>query len=365
MKKIVVVFLAIIVAGLIGYSYKSDKSMPVSAGKPVVKIAFVVPMSGNASAYGESARAAAKIFQDNLPADSFFDYKIIFEDTRGKLEDVANIMNRITKTDQIDVVITFLSGAGFIVSGMNKGEFLHFGTGADVKIGQGAYNFFITSNMKDGANIIIKDMFKNNMEKIDMLTVNTSGAKMISNIFSEELDKQKEIGVINHYTVNPDEKDFKILIEKIINENLQALFVNLTNKPTLDIFLKQYKEKNVKIPLYGMDIFSFLEDKTLGEGMKGTGLPTANSDFIQKYKALSHSETLNYADYFALLLDLIYVSHESSKTVDKDVVVKSILKNCTDSVIFGKMKCDEEGVMMNEHIFFKTIKNGKLIDIIQ
>ena len=117
MKKIII---GIIVTSLVVFSFytinPAKQGNPVESEKPIVKIGFIYPMSGNAAFFGDGAKNAAKMFFEDVKKPLKNNYEIIFEDSQAQPAISVKAAMKLISFDKADVLIDCMSGVSAAVS---------------------------------------------------------------------------------------------------------------------------------------------------------------------------------------------------------------------------------------------------------
>ncbi|MDR1026749.1 MAG: ABC transporter substrate-binding protein [Lactobacillus sp.] len=358
MKKLFILTLFIIAAGIAVVIKNSISDPKTSASsKPVVKIGIIYPMSGDGAIFGETAREVADMFFEEFnKKNPLFDYQIIFEDNQMKLDKNASLANKLIQVDKVDVLVTCLSNFGAVVSPIaERNKTLHFSVATDPIVAEGFYNFMASSNVEGEAGLLYDTLISNGARNVDIVVVNATGPMSMIKYFEDKVTKDKGLLIGNKYSVNADEKDFRTLISKIKNNNPDYVIVMLAF-PTIDVFLKQYKDAGVNIPFTGIETFTYLENKALAEGQWYVDAAPATSEFEAALEAKTGKTATNYGEYMNLILQMITLGFEGAQSKDKALVGEYILQNSNGSdTAIGIVSTKPEGIIDGQPVIRKII----------
>ena len=112
MKKIVSFLAVLVVIVVVVDFYRTNKTdVSAKSDKPVVKIGFIYPMTGNASFFGDGAKHAVQLFfEDMKDKKTKNDYEIVFEDSQAQITTGIKAATKLTTLDKVDVIVDCMSG---------------------------------------------------------------------------------------------------------------------------------------------------------------------------------------------------------------------------------------------------------------
>lgn len=361
MKKILLVVLLIVLGALGWLLFKSEKVEP-SSDKPMVKIGIIYPMSGNGAIYGDTAKVVVKQFFDDFnKKDHKYDYKVMFEDNQMNLATNMRLANKLLELDNVDVLVTFMSGYGVAVApvAQNK-DVIHIGIGTDPDMANYEHTMMVTNDSETKGKLLYEQLVTEGAKVVDIVIQNQVGTQSWLKYFTDAVNEGGKLTIKNTYSINDNEKDFKIILEKIKRDNPDYI-VGILTTPTGDIFLKQYRTEGITIPFAGGETFNFLHDKTLAEGMWQVDSLNATSEFEERLLNETKSTSTNFGEYLDTLLQVVTWAYENAKTEDKEDIIDYIIKNGDKlSTSMGSIKITPEGIIKGKMIL-KRVKNGKLV----
>lgn len=329
--------------------------------KPEVKIGIIYPMSGDGAVYGEAAKAEAEMFfRDFNNANPCCSYKVIFEDNQLKPSRNAAIAQKLINLDKVDVLVTCLSNFGAVVSPIaEQNKVLHFSVATDPVVAEGKYNFMASSNVEGEVQKLYDTLNQNQIRTLDVVIVNASGPQSMLDHLEKLAQKEDGVKIGQIYHVNENEKDFRLLLGKIKQNNPDYILVLLA-MPTIDVFMRQYAESKIAIPVTGIETFTYLHDKTLAEGMWYVDAAAPTQEFLEKYQAQTGSRTTNYAEYLDLILQAVTAGYEGAQTTDREKVADYILNNFNNAeTAIGPVQVSPDGIIDGEPVL-KMIVNGQI-----
>lgn len=345
---------------LIGVREVRNRHLSETSDKATVKIGVLYPMSGDGAVYGKAAKAAVEMFFDEFNKQPRkFNYQVIFEDNQLQLPRNAVLAQKLIKTDKVDVLVTSLSNFGAVVSPIaEQNRVLHFSVATDPSVAAGKYNFMASSDVSGEAVLMSEELVKNGVKKIDAVVLNATGPQTMFDYFKKEVFAGQRFVIDNIYDVNGDEKDFRLLLSKIKDNKPDAMVVLLL-MPAIDIFMKQYREGKIDIPVTGIETFTYMQNKALAEGMRYVDAASATDEFVEKFRQKTGKETTDYAEYMSFILQLITNGYEGAGTLDREKVAEYIQDNSSGlKTAVGVVKAEADGVINGQPVL-KKIVNGK------
>ena len=274
----------------------NKKESEQANSKPVVKIGAMYPMSGDGAAFGVAARKASEMFFEEFNKKPHkFDYQVIFEDNQYVLSKQATLTQKLINADKVDVLISVMSNFGAVTSPTaEQNKVIHFSVATDPAVSEGFYNLITSSNPEGEADVMYRNLLKQGVKKVDVVIVNATGPQSMLDYFEKRIEQDKQIEIGQTFHVNADEKDFRIMLYKIKENNPDYILVQLA-MPTIDVFMRQYKESGINIPVTGIESFTYLQNRELAEGMWYVDAAPATDDFGAQKKKTTGSATIDYA----------------------------------------------------------------------
>ena len=332
-------------------------------GKPVVKIGVVYPMSGNAAFFGDGAKVAFKLFQEYVESmQTKYKYEIIFEDSQAQIAVGVKAAMRLISLSKIDVLVDCFSGVSAANSQIaEKYKTPHLAYAQNIKISQGFYNWrVVTSSDAVGAKMV-ETLKQKDIRDIAIIVKNADGPISMLNGFMKE--KDASINIKSTYYINPEERDFRILLQKVKSTNPQIIIL-VTQTPDTDIILRQAKEQGISIPFTSMQSYSMLENKSLAEGdwYVDVGM-VPDSEWLKRYNAITDDSNVNFADGFYSVLQVIFNTYESASG-DEKISAEEFINNLSASdgldTVLGKLTYDKQNQILDTPASLRIIKNGRI-----
>ncbi len=366
-KSIVLAVVFICVAIFLGALYWKSQNAAVvrfQDGKPVIKVGILYPMSGNVAIFGEAAKTALEIFQEDSGErkEDKYAYQFIFEDSQLKNARAAMGVRKLIDLDRADVVLTMIYG-NVSAPLANEKKVLHFTASLDPQSARGDYAFNITTSAATLAKKMAVELKKNNVASVSIITLDNVNTMLF-------IDRLKEVAqgveIRDIYRFNPGERNFDTMVVKAMRGRPDMLLV-LGFPPETDIIMRRLHEKKNTIPVSTFESFTSLQERGLAEGYWYVDAGATSSDFIRKYAAKTGTDILNYADFMYAMMQIVRNGYEKAalaEGADKpdSLDVARAIQAETDGMetVIGKVSIDAEGIVSTP-ASLKTIENGPIV----
>ena len=340
--------------------------------KPVVKIAFLYPMSGDGAIFGETARKISdwyiSDFEKNNP-NAKYKYKAIFEDAQWSASKTATLANKVIAVDNADAMLSMTSSQGMVLNPIaEKNKVIQLSFAANPEVAKGDFNFRIATGASNVAEKTFEYMKKNNMKTFSTVVLTSdAGSIAVVDEFKRMASKNKNVKMKSAYSINPGDKNFDVMLAKIKKESPDILVVEAL-PPESDLFLRAMHRANVKIPVTGIWTIPALMDKSLAEGMWYVDDAAASPEFTEQFEKIVGGKTSNYGEFVYTMLTVLTNAWEKADAAPgqkptPENVVKSIMEN-TDKLkaALGTLSITPDGSIVLPGVM-KQIKNGEQVII--
>lgn len=344
---------------------KEDKKAEDS-GKPIIKIGVLYPMSGDGAFFGDSAKKAADLFFKEFDTtNAKYQYQLVWEDSQSSPAKAAMAARKLTDYDHVDVIYDMHSGVSLAVSPIaNEKKTIHLAFAQDKAISTGFYNWRVVTSTKKTGEKMLSALKKRNLFNIVGVVENIAGTQSLYGGFEDEAEKDKDM-TLETFAINPGERDFNLLLQKIEDKKPDAIVVSL-HAPEIDIFMRQTKSNEINIPIVGIQSFTFLKEKSLAEGSWFVDVAMADKNFLERYKASSGDEITNFAENFYTLLQVTTTIYESFDKKDKptheEFIAQIPVVNGIVSPI-GELVVDKDEQNVDSEASIRAIKDGIVVAI--
>lgn len=358
--------LALFIAVIGVYWIMLNKSPLSNVDNPhTVKIGVIYPLSGDGANFGAAAKITANIFMDDLQKHNpHYNYHLIWEDNQFKLPQTATVAQKLINIDKVDALITMTSNHGQVVSPIvEKNKVLHLSIATDPSVAAGKYNFAVATSAERESQKLISELLRRKIKNVSAVVIKAQGPDMIYNTFKTRSD-ESGITIGQEFKVNTGERDFRMVVSKII-ENSPDMILLMLMTPESDIFLRQLRQSGSKIPVTGIETFSFLKNKDLAEGMFFVDAAKPTEEFIEKFQAKTGSDNTEYGEYLYTVLQILVNAYEkvdfgSNKPDNEAIAAKIYSASNGMQTAIGPITINKEG-FIDSNAVIKKIKNGKIV----
>ena len=350
-------FFAILCAAISLVACSEEKS-----DKPVVKIGVLYPLTGDGAFLGESAKIATTMFFEDH-TNTKYKYELVWEDSQANPATAVSAVRKLINYDKVDVVFDLYSSVGLAVSPItNENKTPHLTFAQDKNISKGVYNWRVVTPDKKTGEKMLSALKKRNLKNIVAVVENAAGNLSLYQGFQDTAKQDNNIK-ITEMLVNPSERDFNVIVDKINKISPDAVMTVL-HSPEIDIFMRQAKTHNVQVPITGLQSFTFLKDKSLADGGWYVDVSMADNDFMARYNKITNNAPTSFAENFYTLLLVAVTNFES---FDKKPTAEEFINNLksVDGIIspIGKLVYDETEQNIETDASVRKVENGTVIKL--
>ncbi|PIN75753.1 hypothetical protein COV18_02810 [Candidatus Woesearchaeota archaeon CG10_big_fil_rev_8_21_14_0_10_37_12] len=352
---------------------------PVSSEEGVVKIGFIGAMTGPIAKYGSYEAVSLGI--DDLNAAGGINgkqVKLIAEDGKCNSNDAVTAVNKLIHVDKVKFILGgHCSPESVAIAPIveeNKVIMLASITTSPYLSDMGDY-VFRTSPVNTHQVPLIADAAKKlNLLKLAVVYEETQYAEPIAKALKEAFPKDGGV-IVMYESYVPGEADFRTIVTKVKNSGADAVFLSPQSPDAAALLLKQLKELDVRIKVFGNDILgnsaSFEENKVLHEGVIFPGPlfdedMSDTKDFIEKYKTKYNVDGLPFGFWTAEAYDGVFILADAIAKHGEDTeAIKEYLYSIKDyDGVSGKIGIDENGDGIRTYKL-SIVKNGQIVDYTQ
>lgn len=358
MKKYLLICLLIF--GIVACGNKNESSQ---SEKPTVKIGVIDALSGKYAENGQNVRQAIEFAKQDIKSD--IDFEFIFEDYGFEAMRAATAANKLINADKVDALISWSSLAGNVTAPLaERNKIVHFSICNDAQAAQGKYNFTHFTPSEQLAEKLVEQIEQKNAKKVALFAVYQPALQKHTDAV-ENLLKAKGIA-FERFNFTMDNLDFSLMLEKAKLENFDVWYL-CALPPSLDVFLKNYFQKQINVPLVAIDSLLFAQDKQMVDGMTFVTTPEGNGQLLQRLTKANGSTnyfSVGYAYDVAALLIKAYseLYDKNGKLPSSDEVADYLLNLHGYKGAVGAITMGKDGIVLSDAVI-KQMKDGKPVTI--
>ena len=328
--------------------------------RPVIKIGFNLPLTGDMGNIGQAMKGAANLAKQDLDEKRLrYNYQFVIEDNVFETRKIATINQKFVFLDKVDAIIDFTSKIGQITNPITeKNKIIHISIcSSDAKVAEGKYNFIHGTQPKAEAERLVEKIIEDRINNVVIFTsIDQATIEMADTIKQKLMGKKIKF---KEFLTNPGEKDVSLMLNMAKDEKPE-LYVVMEYSPTLNIILKRLKETQNNVPVTAMETFNILEDKSILEGQWFVDAAEVNKDNYERFVAYNKSDNIYGVGNIYDAIMLLVQAFENAESKDKAVDELSNIK--TYKGVVGDLWQDENGIF-NSKAILKRIINGKPITV--
>lgn len=356
---IVVVIIALLL--IWGGSGDKDTASNTSVAGAKIKIGAMMPLSGDAAAYGEAVKKGIELARKELKADNI---EVIYEDSKCSPQDAANAINKL-KTDKVIAIV------GEVCSSATMAAAPIANSAMIPMVAPSATSPKLTEAGDYVFRVVPSDLYQGTFGA-DLMA--KTGHKNLAIIYSNEdyglglntviTDKFTQAGgkVVASEAVNSGSTDVRTQISKIKNLKPDAIFLG-TNSPDSGVaVLKQLKELGLNVPIYAsesMNSQTVLDGaKNAAEGITVMSVTLGSDSFKERHeKEYGKGPDVFAAQGYDAFVAIKNAIDSGAKTGE---AVKTALYKVEFDGVTGHVKFDANGDVGGEYTVFKVV-GGKFV----
>jgi len=278
MKKNVVVYLLLVIAIVLNACNSGNNSSQNNVNK--IKVGIVLPLTGDLANYGVDAKNGIDYAYLKLGKDTA-KYELIFEDTKAETKSAVMAINKLVEIDKVNFIIgDLLSNTCLAMAPIaNENQVLMISptaSSSELRT-QGKYFISIYPSEIEEGKVLAQIAEKNKFDKIGIVYEKVAAAQSMSESFTKNLKSSSTVLITEG--ISSDNKDFRVLIQKFRQKNINCLLIITYTEPA-KYLLSQIKEQKWNINILSQ---SALYDQGFidGTGKNSEGMILTGSYFTE------------------------------------------------------------------------------------
>jgi len=349
---------AIAIATVAFFVLSSGRKM--TDDRPVVRIGASLPLTGDLAPIGNVIKESLVMALSEIPVDSKYRYKIIFEDDQYDMKKIVTNANRLISIRNVDAMLFMFDGSNVSAPIAERREIPSLGCtwGADF-FKDYEYSFNHWSRPETQAAAFVLLMKDENIKTISIIAQHSANiTELMKAVEKQAKQNNIKLNPINY--VNIDVKDFRMEITRMKKQQPDAVMIMLLD-PQITIFAKQAAEQNLNIRFTSIDEIAHTPNKELLEGSIFVSSITGGDDFQERFAKHTNlsmkSCASNLYDWFKIIVDIFESSdHRLTGEELKNRIYQ--IKNFP-SAMGIEISVDKDGII-DTPLFRARIKDGKV-----
>jgi len=348
---------ALVVIGIIGGNIYQQKNKNADT----IRIGVIAPMTGANALMGKQFQRGLELLKKDKKYD--VSYELIYEDDQMLATNTVTAARRLIDLKNVDVILTYCSqAAGAIASIVEENKILHFSGSSDMSLTQRGYNYIMGPTPEDDMKTLFSYLKKQGYQRLALILENDSYVKLVRP-YMHQFAKEAGISIVFEDSVQPTERDFRVLVMKAEKENPDIYILQAFN-PIFDILTRQLKQYAPDKPFTGAYVAgSQSQQPELLENQAFLDVDTTDADFIQKYQKEYQTKPEQMAVIAYPMLDILLKTIETGVDLKDEKAFQKALKkvNEDNTTILGKVRID--GRKLNYYPIVQKFKGGKLVPV--
>jgi branched-chain amino acid transport system substrate-binding protein len=365
-KIIIGIIVAIIIIGGVWYGVSKKPTTPTT--KEPIKIGVILPLTGNAAAYGNQIKKGIDLALQEIKDSQI---NILYEDSKCDPKEGISAYNKLVNIERVKIIIgDFCSSVVLAIGPLaEQNHILLITPGAAARqisqLGDYIFRNHVTMGQKTGT---LAQFASKKFRKVAII-YNSSNDAFVDgmNVFKELYTKQPNNEIVAIEAFKTGDSDFRSQLSKIKNKNPEAIYIG-SLASELGLIVKQIKELNINAQILTDDGVldpQFL--KNTGNLSEGIIFGTTNfdksfaPDFWNNYlSSFKEEPTIFSAQGYDTLKIFYSIIKDKCQNGDPTCIKDELYKIKNYPGASGKTSFDENGDALKE-IIIKTIKNGQFV----
>jgi ABC-type branched-chain amino acid transport systems, periplasmic component len=340
----------------------------------MIKIGAILPLTGEAAKYGQSAKNAIDLAVEEINNTGGINgkkVKIAFEDDQADPKIGVAVLQKLISVDRVTVAIGAMASSVTLaiapIADKKHIILMSPASTAAAVTNAGDYIFRVcASDMLEGKAMVDFLAQDKKFKRFGMIYIQNEYGVGLKDVFVNRLKELGEALILSE-AFQPNETDFRSQIQKLKNANLDGIYV--VGYKEQAIFFRQAKEYGLRVPFFAT---TMVEDPDLLEKAGASAMegivytyrsydPESSKDYVQQFVNKFKMKYNAIPDFYA------GVGYDAARVVF-DVISKvgvnaNDVKNALYQVkefpgVTGSITFDENGDVI-QPMRMKVIRNGK------
>jgi len=359
-----IVLAVVVIVALAGVLFAVQGGQGGQSATSTVKVGVLAPLSGDASAYGESFQKAVAFAKKDLGAD---DIEIIYEDSKCSGKAAVNAANKLINVDNVDVILGEMCSSATLavapVANKNNVPIISPASTSPDLSDAGEYTFrTVPSDRKQGefgAQLVYNDGHR----RLAILHSQEDYGIGFRDVLQEEFPALGGEVVATQSFAKNAATDLRTQLSKIKQANPDAVYVISNAVDALPVALQQIDEMGIEAPVYGSE--GFKSQKVISEagesadGLIITSVSSGTDEFMNSYEQANGEEPGIFA---AQSYDAFRAVHEAVQAgaTDGESIATALREDVSFSGASGQIAFNEQGDVSGNYEVV-VVENGEFV----
>jgi branched-chain amino acid transport system substrate-binding protein len=314
---------------------------------PTVKIGMIASLSGGMAFFGKGWTSAAQLGLSDVK-NSKYRYELTIEDDTSSAARAVTAFKKLSQIDRVSVVFSASANTALALAPLaRQANVMHLGVSSDSSFADGAVNFNFWPGPGVPAGKLLGEFKRRGLRKIALVGLEHAWPRAVFSEISKRAQSEG-IEITMREFFEPGERNFKPILGRL-SKSGSDIAVLLSWPPELELFGRQYKELQVKIPLTCDWSFDATSEPALFNGFWFVSFPLSQNHYRDRFK-----ERFGYSPYAQMelgdvMIRAVVAAYEAAgdgKAIPSQEELSATLLKVTDpTTVFGPLRFDPSGVV--------------------
>lgn len=238
--------------GVFALSIRSGFCEPIR-----LTIGAILPLSGSAASFGQTARAAMELAMEDLPPEERKRITVLFEDDGLVPSRSVSAGRKLIDVDKVDALITWSSSTALSLVSITEARKLpHIAIASDPAVSRGRrYTFTYWALPEDEAQTLYEYLVSAGLKKLAVLAVTHNGLLANRTALEGLISERGELSIITSEEVPDSILDFRSVIGRMKTKGSFDAFIPIFFPGQLAPAVKQVREAGIAAHIVGFETF--------------------------------------------------------------------------------------------------------------
>lgn len=271
--------------GVLALSIQSGFCEPTS-----LTIGAILPLSGSAASFGQTARVAMELALEDLPSEERKRITVLFEDDGLVPSRSVSAGRKLMEVDKVDALVTWSSSTALsLVSVTEERKLPHIAVASDPAVPRGRrYTFTYWALPEDEAQTLYSYLVARGLRKLAILAVTHNGLLANRTALERLISERGELSIVASEEVPDTTLDFRAVIGRMKAKGSFDAFIPIFFPGQLAPAVKQVREAGIDAPIVGFETFEDAQEIAASQGrFSGVVFATGadpSAEFMRKFQ---------------------------------------------------------------------------------